>query len=49
MSNIVDTSSKHQISGQSITVVKGSIMFDMADTALSYEEHWSSANFFKIL
>ncbi len=48
--NIVDTSIKHPISGQSTTVVKGCmyIMFDMVDIVFSYpEEHWSSANFFR--
>ncbi len=45
ISNIIDTSIKHPISCQP---VKG-CMFDMVDTALSYYEHWSSANFFKNL
>ncbi len=38
ISNIVDTSIKHQISGQSTTVVKGCmyIMFDMVDTVFRY-------------
>ena len=39
ISNIVDTSIKQQISGQSSTMVKGCmniIMFDMLDTAFEY-------------
>ena len=39
--NIVDTAIKHQISGQSTSIPKGCmyIMFDIVDTAFSFEEH----------
>ena len=49
ISNIIDTSIKYPISGQSISMVKGcmDICFDMVDTVFSYWRALISVNFFQ--